>query len=517
MDAGGPPPSFQESRLKADDMRAPPSHDDGPPRKAAKQDTSSYPGRTSPPPSAPSASASANALPQYHTMDFLGNVSGGPHAAAAEALATFSSSVGEAANNSNIFVHVPSPAPVAQQAPSTPASTTATLPSSLTPQHGPPFLCPTCNTSYSRLEYLRRHERRHADIRPFACPCGKSFSRSDVLARHKTKCRVVLSGEGQAAANQSTPDSRSKTERSTPRSTPRNTRGRPSSETRARSDRDALLGDVSVDPALAGASGVDPSMQPPPPPLDPSAQASDVNDVYGYSNAPPSYAHNAPAPMGSEADYASSKNAAVAAHYAAAPPPPGNAHARGSMPMLDSKLYPHGMSGAPTRSGPSSPYTSAIHPELSSRSTGMYNSSHSSSGTNSPGTASAAPGAAPYYMPQHANGEHAAAYSQGAAAPPHAAPHYSDASAPPSASAGMYPHGKDMGRFSSSTLSPFSNTALNSNMSPYLSAFSCARDMPRMSSPRMGSSSNTGSAPNNSMSSGSGANPPEDAAPEPHS
>lgn len=25
---------------------------------------------------------------------------------------------------------------------------------------GPPFICPTCSTSYSRLEYLRRHERR---------------------------------------------------------------------------------------------------------------------------------------------------------------------------------------------------------------------------------------------------------------------------------------------------------------------------------------------------------------------
>jgi hypothetical protein len=26
--------------------------------------------------------------------------------------------------------------------------------------NGPPFICPTCATSYSRLEYLRRHERR---------------------------------------------------------------------------------------------------------------------------------------------------------------------------------------------------------------------------------------------------------------------------------------------------------------------------------------------------------------------
>lgn len=27
-------------------------------------------------------------------------------------------------------------------------------------QSGPPYICPTCQTNYSRLEYLRRHERR---------------------------------------------------------------------------------------------------------------------------------------------------------------------------------------------------------------------------------------------------------------------------------------------------------------------------------------------------------------------
>ena len=63
---------------------------------------------------------------------------------------------------------------------------------------GPPFICPTCSTSYSRLEYLRRHERRHADIRPFVCDCGKGFSRSDVLSRHKRQCRVVLQIDGSA-------------------------------------------------------------------------------------------------------------------------------------------------------------------------------------------------------------------------------------------------------------------------------------------------------------------------------
>jgi hypothetical protein len=40
----------------------------------------------------------------------------------------------------------------AMGAPSTSAGTTT--------QSGPPYICPTCQTSYSRLEYLRRHERR---------------------------------------------------------------------------------------------------------------------------------------------------------------------------------------------------------------------------------------------------------------------------------------------------------------------------------------------------------------------
>ena len=31
---------------------------------------------------------------------------------------------------------------------------------------GPPFICPTCSTSYSRLEYLRRHERRRKSFAP---------------------------------------------------------------------------------------------------------------------------------------------------------------------------------------------------------------------------------------------------------------------------------------------------------------------------------------------------------------
>ncbi|CAD6903145.1 unnamed protein product, partial [Tilletia controversa] len=67
--------------------------------------------------------------------------------------------------------------------------------SSTTP-NGPPFICAACKQTYSRLEYLRRHERRHADIRPFVCDCGKGFSRSDVLSRHKKQCKIVIGENG---------------------------------------------------------------------------------------------------------------------------------------------------------------------------------------------------------------------------------------------------------------------------------------------------------------------------------
>ncbi|KAL4401825.1 RNA polymerase II transcription regulator [Malassezia pachydermatis] len=467
MDAGGPPPSYHESRVKSDDAREPPTHEDGPPMKAQKQDATSYPGKA----------ASQASIPQYNTIDFLGNVSGGPHAAAAEALATFSSSVGETANNSNLFVNVPPPTQGQTETQPTPAQA-PTQAASSTPQHGPPFLCPTCNTSYSRLEYLRRHERRHADIRPFACPCGKSFSRSDVLARHKTKCRVVLSGEGQAAASS---DNRAKTER-TPRSTPRSTKGRTSSQMRTRNDRDAVA-DLSVDPALSAAA-VDPSIQPPPP-LEGGAPAGEADESYSYNTAPPSYAGHST--NHAEGDYTHAKGGA--AHYTGMPM---NAHAQMPTRMHDSKMYAHGVSG--TSRNANMPYisgTAAIHPELSSRGQGMYSGTHSSSGANSPSTGTGTASSAAYYPSQHTGAEHTGTYAPGTNAA-HTAGHYSEAngSAPV---AGMYqhPHGKDLGRFSSGTLSPFSNTALSSNISPYLSAFSCARDMPRMSSPRMGSSSNT--------------------------
>ncbi|WVQ81012.1 hypothetical protein IAT38_003119 [Cryptococcus sp. DSM 104549] len=53
------------------------------------------------------------------------------------------------------------------------------------------FMCqfPGCGQAYSRMEYLKRHQRKHQDDRPFQCKdCAKAFARSDVLLRHRRRC-----------------------------------------------------------------------------------------------------------------------------------------------------------------------------------------------------------------------------------------------------------------------------------------------------------------------------------------
>ncbi|ADV24752.1 C2H2 zinc finger protein Zas1A [Cryptococcus gattii E566] len=53
------------------------------------------------------------------------------------------------------------------------------------------FACtfPGCGQTYSRMEYLKRHQRKHQDERPFQCKdCSKAFARSDVLLRHRRRC-----------------------------------------------------------------------------------------------------------------------------------------------------------------------------------------------------------------------------------------------------------------------------------------------------------------------------------------
>ncbi|WVQ93879.1 hypothetical protein IAU59_000957 [Kwoniella sp. CBS 9459] len=53
------------------------------------------------------------------------------------------------------------------------------------------FACPFpgCGQTYSRMEYMKRHQRKHQDDRPFQCKdCIKAFARSDVLLRHRRRC-----------------------------------------------------------------------------------------------------------------------------------------------------------------------------------------------------------------------------------------------------------------------------------------------------------------------------------------
>lgn len=468
-----PPASYQasvEGRPKKELHARSDSHEEERPLKSAKHDDNAYADKSS---------------DQYNTIDFLGNVSGGPHAAAAEALATFSSSVGENTNNANMFVHVP-PAP---------SNVSHNNNTNTSTPHGPPFLCPTCNTSYSRLEYLRRHERRHADIRPFTCVCGKSFSRSDVLARHKTKCRVVLAGDSEAPADR-------KGERRT--NAPRATRSRTSAMPARKSDRDEIT-DLSVDPALSNA--VDLSMQPPPP-LEGEVPHGEVDgESYSFSSGPPNYGHHNYG--GHEGDHGT--QVGKPGPYSA---PNSGTH---SIPhrQHESKMY--SQHGAPTMRG--SPYVSgaaAIHPELSSRNAYSHSGSHTptgNNGTSSPNSNNSA--SSPYYA--HTEAPSHASYSssnlrESDGQVPAQSGGASSSSAPNSA---PYPIGKEPTRYSvpaSGPLSPFSNTALNSTMSPYLSAFSCARDIPHSSSSsRPSPSGNTSSnAPTSSAPNGGDASAPSE-------
>ncbi|KAG8973558.1 hypothetical protein FRC05_008626 [Tulasnella sp. 425] len=89
---------------------------------------------------------------------------------------------------------------------------TQSPPSPDSPDHEKPrFPCPTCGAQYSRLEYLRRHERKHTEHRPFSCSdCAKTFARrliilhrpagSDVLLRHRRRCHPEAVEKDAAAA-----------------------------------------------------------------------------------------------------------------------------------------------------------------------------------------------------------------------------------------------------------------------------------------------------------------------------
>ncbi|RAH86248.1 hypothetical protein BO86DRAFT_395689 [Aspergillus japonicus CBS 114.51] len=45
--------------------------------------------------------------------------------------------------------------------------------------------CKICSRTFNRHEHLQRHIRTHTKDKPYICPCGRAFSRKDLLTRHE--------------------------------------------------------------------------------------------------------------------------------------------------------------------------------------------------------------------------------------------------------------------------------------------------------------------------------------------
>ncbi|KDQ17881.1 hypothetical protein BOTBODRAFT_542806 [Botryobasidium botryosum FD-172 SS1] len=90
-------------------------------------------------------------------------------------------------------------------------------PAGLAPSSKPTHKCSTCGQEYSRLEFLRRHERKHTETRPFNCPeCPKTFARSDVLLRHRRRCHPEEAAAADEARAAQTIYNRTATAKPTP-------------------------------------------------------------------------------------------------------------------------------------------------------------------------------------------------------------------------------------------------------------------------------------------------------------
>ncbi|THY68523.1 hypothetical protein D6C87_08710 [Aureobasidium pullulans] len=66
------------------------------------------------------------------------------------------------------------------------------------------FECRTCDRSFARLEHLQRHLRTHTKERPYACFCGRTFTRQDLLKRHGRRAHETcaeVSGRATPVAN----------------------------------------------------------------------------------------------------------------------------------------------------------------------------------------------------------------------------------------------------------------------------------------------------------------------------
>jgi uncharacterized C2H2 Zn-finger protein len=60
-----------------------------------------------------------------------------------------------------------------------------------------PFKCDKCDISFARIHDLKRHQKKHENIKEFRCPsCKKTFARKDSLMRHVKKTGDILIGCG---------------------------------------------------------------------------------------------------------------------------------------------------------------------------------------------------------------------------------------------------------------------------------------------------------------------------------
>ncbi|PWN52700.1 hypothetical protein IE53DRAFT_258996 [Violaceomyces palustris] len=445
------------------------------------------------------------------------------------------------------------------------------------------------------------HVPTDADIRPFVCDCGKGFSRSDVLSRHKRQCRVVLQIDG---GEEEAPEAQAPEDKPKPQKARRSSAakpGRPKGSTKA-----AKAAAAAATTEILHADGEEDSgdgsnslghqhqqQQPPLPP--PSSSGAAVPEVDAASVLDPAIAADSHA----QTSASSSGPSSIAYSYGQGvdptqadfpmtrPPPPhtaaaylqGLSHApvHSQISAISHQYYPpsspESNSSIASRSEHGSPrYTSqglVRHPSNPGSRFGLRNSSFDQYGLRQPTSAVAFSstdaglweGLDTAKLPSPGHAAAAAASGQGSRGGaslfsglgpgfPVTSPmgHLADrrnnlssdasyfrigntamsgggigagvgmtgyspgvmssngsnfnfvgdvagnGSYPPiTNSQGQEPSGtitpKEPVRFSVATLgplSPFSNTALSSSMSPYLSAFSNARDTPLVSSPRSG-------------------------------
>lgn len=49
------------------------------------------------------------------------------------------------------------------------------------------FICSVCGNDFVRQHDLKRHMKIHSGVKPYTCPCGRTFCRQDALTRHRQR------------------------------------------------------------------------------------------------------------------------------------------------------------------------------------------------------------------------------------------------------------------------------------------------------------------------------------------